>query len=540
LKAANKDPASRGGGNLMWAIGLATLVVTPYAYSLFQTVGGPFDEVFATNFYHLPFEARFNPFSLLVAQVVTTLAAVAGVHYTSRGLRSSFPIARLVISILAFLFALNFLRSGVLFALPLSQILSLLREYTLVSAGVAIVAIVGGLALLVRFRSIFDRVLKKFFQAYALVGIVIAFNGVAAIAVLWPHLSFDFEVSETRPNVEGESTAARQFVWMIFDQADQGLIYERRHASLELPNFDNLKQKSFFATNAFSPGSPTFVAIPALFTGDVHNVTKGTPDTPYIALDSGELAFSQASTVFSDARERGIETSMIVQTFDVGALCRVMVSSIERCWQENAFRGHATAPIGYITGQVVAVWRRFLYAVPLVRLAFPRISDGLTAIGVIEPSYVGATLDATLAVVREELIRPLTRDRLLYVHWMLPHQPFIYDHIANERVGPRSVSDEEGYRGNLELADQILGEVLKTIETRAAPTALLVTADHGFDGLHVPFLIKLPDLDQDLEFEAPVDTGVTRALISSFFEGDVRTQRSLESFLTRNSLDKKE
>jgi len=74
------------------------------------------------------------------------------------------------------------------------------------------------------------------------------------------------------------------------------------------------------------------------------------------------------------------------------------------------------------------------------------------------------------------------------------------------------------------------------IERQASQTALLVTADHGFDGLHVPFLIKLPELDQGLEYEASVDTGVTRALVSSFFDGDVRTLLSVESFLTKNTL----
>ena len=60
---------------------------------------------------------------------------------------------------------------------------------------------------------------------------------------------------------------------MIFDQADQKMIYENRDPSLELPNFDRLRQQSIAATNAWSPGIPTFIAIPSLMLGELVEVS---------------------------------------------------------------------------------------------------------------------------------------------------------------------------------------------------------------------------------------------------------------------------
>ena len=43
-------------------------------------------------------------------------------------------------------------------------------------------------------------------------------------------------------------------VWIIFDEADYRMIFEQRPASLEMPEFDRLREESLSANNAISPG----------------------------------------------------------------------------------------------------------------------------------------------------------------------------------------------------------------------------------------------------------------------------------------------
>ena len=516
--------------DLGWVLGLATLVVTPYAYSFFVTLGGPFDAVFVPNFYHLPLEDRLRPLALLCALPLTAGIFLFGLRMLAAATGRAFAHIRLAISVLAILFALNFLRSGVFFWAPLQEIMGGLREHPVPAAGVGLAAVAIAGFLLYRFRGAIDAICTGLIRAYALVALVVVFNAGAAVVQLWPHLHLHVPLAAERAAAPDRDDS-RQFVWMIFDQADQKMIYENRDPSLELPNFDRLRQQSIAATNAWSPGIPTFIAIPSLMLGELVEVRKGTPDSPEVKFDGSFSLLSEAPTILRAAHRSDIDVGIVAQTFDMGAICRAFASSLNYCWQENAQRGEVINLPGQLLRETVVVWKRFLFAMPLLRLATPGFFDDMAGIGVIAPGYIAETLANTEKVVAGQLAAGLSRDRLLYVHWMLPHQPYIYDRFENEIVEPLSGSDLEGYKGNLELADRVLGRILDTLEQSGASerTALLVTADHGFDELHVPFLLKLPGPSDQAEIVEKFDTKATRRLIDAFFArklgsvDDVRT-----------------
>jgi len=56
-------------------------------------------------------------------------------------------------------------------------------------------------------------------------------------------------------------------VWIIFDETDYRLAFEKRPANVPLPEFDRLRHESLAAEHAYPPGDSTIISMPALITG---------------------------------------------------------------------------------------------------------------------------------------------------------------------------------------------------------------------------------------------------------------------------------
>jgi|GEM_PF-5429428 len=526
-----EDGAVNRRATVLWALGLATLVVTPSAYFFFETIGAPFDAVFVGNFYHAPLEDRFEPFGLLIALALAAIGSVALTLVVRRWLGPAFPVFRLAISVLALLYALNFLRSGVFFWYSLSEILALLRAQPIVSAIVVIAVLSLILFVLVRYRRMVDAVLSRVIQAYALVGIIFVFNAVAAIVVLHPHRNLQPPpVASAAPAPDGAD--ARQFVWVIFDQADEAYIFGNRDATVELPQFDRLKAQSISTAGMYSPLPDTFKAIPSLTMGRKVDVKKGSPDSPLVERLDGTFApWSDVPTAFSDAHEAGIEVVIMVQDFNTGGYCRVFVNYTSKCWQGSSWRDYPIPAAKTIAHDVHVVFKRFVYAMPLVRLLAPDYFADVAGLGLYPPQYYADTLFDMRDAAVDEITRPVERSRLVYLHWNVPHQPYIYDRHRDVVTEPQG-SSGEGYLGNLELTDIILGNLLDALEGSVAgkSTTLLVSGDHGTEHVHgegrslnVPFLLLSSDLQEAAELSGEFSATTSRTLIRESLAGEVRT-----------------
>lgn len=84
-------------------------------------------------------------------------------------------------------------------------------------------------------------------------------------------------------------------------------------------------------------------------------------------------------------------------------------------------------------------------------------------------------------------------------HYLVPHDPFIYDG-EKIRAGYEDVGREAGYQDNLRFMDRWLGEIVDSIRQSGHwdDCTLILTADHGtFRGndrrqLEIPLIVKLP------------------------------------------------
>jgi hypothetical protein len=103
-------------------------------------------------------------------------------------------------------------------------------------------------------------------------------------------------------------------LWVLFDEMDQRMAFEKRPAWLRLPAFDRLRGESLEATNAFSPGQDTIYAVPALTLGRF--LAGAAPQAAadlrlFPSGDSNGVNWSTQATVFSEAAALGANVAVV-------------------------------------------------------------------------------------------------------------------------------------------------------------------------------------------------------------------------------------
>jgi hypothetical protein len=129
-----------------------------------------------------------------------------------------------------------------------------------------------------------------------------------------------------------------------------------------------------------------------------------------------------------------------------------------------------------------------------------------------------------------ETKKVLTDNRFdfIFVHFSIPHNPFIYDRFSDNF----SMSRKAGYIDNLALTDRTLGELRSTMEAAGTwdSTAVLVTADHwwrdarfftGRKDHRVVFILKLPDQKKAVRYDPAFNNIITADLVIALLQGEI-------------------
>jgi hypothetical protein len=308
-------------------------------------------------------------------------------------------------------------------------------------------------------------------------------------------------------------------LWIIFDETDQRLGFEQRPSWLQMPEFDRLLGESVYATNAYSPDDGTLFSMPALISGQrvLHVSIKNSSDLTLTLADTGKVvSWSELSSVFSSARELGVNTAVVgwYHPYD-----RVLAGALNYCvWYPYPGFESSRGPtfgtalrreIGNLAG---SVYRRRIF------LNICRDSQA-KSLSVVTNATYGLTL----------------------LHLPPPHKPGIYL-AAQDRFTILGMSKTTGYFNNLMLADRDLGQLRRAMETSGQwnKTWLIVSTDHSwresrvYDGkrdLRVPFLIKAPGKGKSITYSPQLSTVLTHDLILAILRGEVRDQESAVTWL---------
>jgi hypothetical protein len=310
-------------------------------------------------------------------------------------------------------------------------------------------------------------------------------------------------------------------VWIIFDEVDYRLVFEQRPLGVRLPNFDQIRRESVFATNAYPPGGSTLISMPALIAGrDLAAVQVTGPSQLLLKPAEGEglLDWRSVPSVFSRARELGANTALVGWYHPYA---RILGRALSYC----VWFPYPTSELarGRTYGQAMAQELLAMFGTFEVRRLF------------IEVCRAGQ--------VQAKMLAADPKYNLSLFHLAPPHKPGVYLPAGKSfTVVPMRKAD--GYFNNLALADRMLGEIRQSV-VRAGlqdKTWFIVSTDHWWresaiwDGRvdhRVPFMVRPPGSDHGVEFGAMINTVLTHDLVLAVLRGEVRDLQQAATWLER-------
>ncbi len=332
-----------------------------------------------------------------------------------------------------------------------------------------------------------------------------------------------------------------RILWLVFDEMDEGLAFERRPPTLRLPELDRLRAEALAAHNAYPPNQWTLRAMPSLLTGKlVARAEASNPSELSLTFQGSEEStpWSAEPNVFSRAREAGYNSAL---SGWYHPYCRVIGHTLTRCVNRDAQATLAVSVLDQI--------RSLVHTFPCVS----RITGWQKPWRANLPAEARARYLAMLADATRWVTDPSLG--LILVHWGFPHEPIIYD----RRDGALEGSVRSNYLDNLALVDRTLRD-LRGVMQRASvwdSTVVLVTSDHPFrpNFFHtehpswpaeenatlggardpqIPFILKLSEQTEGVRYDAPFNTVVTHDLLLALMRREVSTPVEVVSWLDRH------
>ncbi len=375
---------------------------------------------------------------------------------------------------------------------------------------------IGGLALLLTYALLRWR--RKILAAAEFVVLcMIAFLPIAMVEAVWaishqpplPVLAKPFPVDPAKPRV----------VWIIFDEMDWRYVYStRRPSDLHMTNFDRLRQEAFDAEKTSQAGLKTILAIPSLITGNqVLGGFEQGKDHLFIQAGSDSVDLRDTPTIFSDARQRGINAGVLGWYLPY---CRLFAPALTQCYWES------------LDTEV----RSFD---PDLRISLASQLRGLSPLEKRqrhEKRYEQMMRQAVQMAADPSL-------GLVLLHLPVPHGPAIYDRKTGELT---SLSIRPNwYLDNLALADRALGDIRSAMEAAGLwdRSTVLVSSDHSLRWYsminestdpRIPFLLKMRGQHAGETYTAHINALLSHDLVLAILNGELSEPSQLGAWFDRN------
>lgn len=308
-------------------------------------------------------------------------------------------------------------------------------------------------------------------------------------------------------------------VWIIFDEMDYRLVFEKPPAGFQFPEFDRLRNESLFATKAFPPTDGTILSMPSLIIGRQVRMTTLTNSSDLaltFADTDGMVEWSTLPSVFSSARQLGVNTALVGWYIPYG---RVLHRDLNYCswYPYPAFEPSRSTTFGKSMLRQIECLSGPLH----IRQGFVDMYH--------------KSMNDSLSLVTNAIYG------LILLHLYPPHAPGLYlpdkDHFSLVSQ-PRA----HAYLNNLVLADRSFGQLRRTMEQSGQwnKTWVILSADHSwresriYDGqrdFRIPFLVKPPGVNGSMTYEQQFNTTLTRDLIQAILHGGVTNQQNVAVWL---------
>lgn len=316
-------------------------------------------------------------------------------------------------------------------------------------------------------------------------------------------------------------------VMLVFDEMDQRYLPPAAASRTALPALEALQDTALWTDKAVAPADRTMLSMPAMLSGMRVSVARTVaPDELELTLagDRAVVPWSAQPNPFKAARALGHKVGLVGWFVPY---CRLFGEDLASC----AWFSHVPNPeVGLaedvlrqavLVGEKVPGVARFEL---LDRLELPRTPH-------VPPEW---HLRQYLQIHERALgLVCDPRYGLVFLHYPIPHKPFIYSRVTATMPTP-----DRSYDGNLALADHALGELRErmTAEGIWHDSIFLLTSDHGWrqlpgSAVHVPFALKMPGQTRPLHYSRAVDTIVMADLLTELLSGRLKNADAVATWL---------
>jgi hypothetical protein len=390
------------------------------------------------------------------------------------------------------------------------------------------------------------------------------------LLLLFPALMIDFltnrlgaeqpEVYANRPSaplLPARAAPSKRVVWMVFDELDQQLVFDRRPDYLKLPALDRLLGESVASNHAIETSTFTAIALPSLISGRVFTNAQALDANTLELLPRGSsqrVDWRNEPTVFTRARTLGVNSAMAGWHHPY---CRILGNQLVDCFALPST--HSTAALAEeAQASQDGVWKTvaWLFQWQLVNLR-NILTDRDPGSEDLRDVEIQRGQQQQYFQIRDQAYRYAADPRidLLLIHFPTPHLFPIY----NRREQSFHLTGNLDYFDNVALVDRTVAEIRRIIEQAGLSdrTALLLTADHGLrpgawigrmgwtgelDRMTgrqppstVPFILKLPGQDRAVEVERSFSNVAAGDLALAVLEGKVATAPEAAAWMNQRA-----
>lgn len=260
-----------------------------------------------------------------------------------------------------------------------------------------------------------------------------------------------------------------RLVWILFDELSYKPAFESRDPSLQLPNFDHLRNESTLYTQVTPIAYWTTQVVPSLFLGRVVTSVTYTAEKRYLVRfeDSPHWQlFDVNASLIGMAKQRGVTTSIVGWCI---TYCPVFAGAASQCYWSND-DAQDRGPTSLDASFAENVW--FPLRILAEQFITPRKAWADTA------AWKSAGHVASVKDMSQHALQTLATSQadLIYVHLPAPHPPEFWNR-RTATFGPGG-----SYLDSLDYSDRLLGQMLSVLEAqpRWAATTLIVQGDHSW------------------------------------------------------------
>lgn len=287
-----------------------------------------------------------------------------------------------------------------------------------------------------------------------------------------------------RSQIDNANTRASVFV-LLFDELDPGFLYKDGEVREEYPNIKAFAAKADNYHYAVSPGSETLTAIPGILSGRKVKVNDRQGVRLHEVSDTGAvvpLDIGDAS-IFALARRHGFTGIIYGWMFPY---CEMLKGNIDEC-EAFSIYNYATVNDAFsVANQVYTNIILSPHSIPLGFLKTPIYNE-------LHHRTASRIFDLALSSLSAE------GQVFEFIHFNLPHSPFIYDGTSYNPARDPWLQNEENYVRQVKYVDHLVEQFLAEMQRQARldTSTVVIMSDHGYRAMapkgeasRVPLLIK--------------------------------------------------